>query len=118
MLAALAEFMPECSWTEPKGGFYTWVTVPDGVNTKTMLPRATTALVAYVSGVAFYADGQGARQMRLSFCYPTPERITEGVRRLSGVLRKEIELVALFGPHRPGRPGQDEDVLNPAPDVA
>ncbi|MDR2453383.1 MAG: PLP-dependent aminotransferase family protein [Bifidobacteriaceae bacterium] len=118
MLAALAEFMPECSWTEPKGGFYTWVTVPDGVNTKTMLPRATTALVAYVSGVAFYADGQGAGQMRLSFCYPTPERIKEGVRRLSGVLSKEIELVALFGPHGPSGAGDGEDVLNPAPDVA
>jgi DNA-binding transcriptional MocR family regulator len=115
MLAALAEFMPECSWTEPRGGFYTWVTVPEGINTKTMLPRATTALVAYVAGVAFYADGQGARQMRLSFCYPTPERIKEGVRRLAGVLDKEVELVSLFGPHGPGG---GEDVQNPAPDLA
>ncbi|MDR3106826.1 MAG: PLP-dependent aminotransferase family protein [Bifidobacteriaceae bacterium] len=115
MLASLAEFMPECAWTKPSGGFYTWVTVPEGVNTKTMLPRATTALVAYVSGTAFYADGQGSRQMRLSFCYPTPERIREGVRRLSGVLTKELELVALFGPHGPGPAAA---VVNPAPDVA
>jgi DNA-binding transcriptional MocR family regulator len=116
MLSALAEHMPECTWTVPEGGFYTWVTVPEGINTKTMLPRATTELVAYVSGVAFYADGQGSRQMRLSFCYPTPERIREGVRRLSGVLAKEIELVQLFGPHG-DEPGRD-DVLNPAPDLA
>jgi DNA-binding transcriptional MocR family regulator len=115
MLASLAEFMPECSWNEPTGGFYTWVTVPEGINTKSMLPRATTALVAYVAGVAFYADGQGARQMRLSFCYPTPERIREGVRRLATVLANEAELVALFGPH--GASG-GEDVRNPAPDVA
>jgi DNA-binding transcriptional MocR family regulator len=116
MLAALAEFMPECSWTVPRGGFYTWVTVPEGINTKSMLPRATTELVAYVSGVAFYADGQGAGQMRLSFCYPTPERIKEGVRRLAGVLAKEIELVELFGPQGPD--GAVEDVRNPAPDLA
>jgi DNA-binding transcriptional MocR family regulator len=115
MLDALAEFMPDCAWTTPEGGFYTWVTVPDGVNTKTMLPRATTALVAYVSGTAFYADGQGSSQMRLSFCYPTPERIREGVRRLGGVLTKELELVALFGPHGPE---PTADVVNPAPDVA
>jgi DNA-binding transcriptional MocR family regulator len=115
MLAALAEYMPECSWTVPRGGFYTWVSVPDGINTKTMLPRATTALVAYVSGTAFYADGQGSGQMRLSFCYPTPERIREGVRRLGGVLAQEIELVNLFGPQG-GR--NAEDVQNPAPDLA
>ncbi|MDR2378464.1 MAG: PLP-dependent aminotransferase family protein [Bifidobacteriaceae bacterium] len=120
MLSALAEFLPECSWTKPAGGFYTWVSVPEGVNTKTMLPRATTALVAYVSGTAFYADGQGERQMRLSFCYPTPERIREGVRRLGGVLTKELELVALFGPHGPGPDvtGPAADVTGPAPDVA
>jgi DNA-binding transcriptional MocR family regulator len=116
MLAALAESMPECSWTTPKGGFYTWVSVPEGINTKAMLPRATTALVAYVSGVAFYADGQGSGQMRLSFCYPTPERIREGVRRLAGVLAKEIELVELFGPHGPE--SAEDDVRSPAPDLA
>ncbi|MDR1635273.1 MAG: PLP-dependent aminotransferase family protein [Bifidobacteriaceae bacterium] len=122
MLASLKEFMPECSWTTPQGGFYTWVTVPEGVNTKTMLPRATTALVAYVSGTAFYADDQGSRQMRLSFCYPTSERIREGVRRLSGVLAKEIELAALFGQTAASGAapshGSAADVTNPAPDVA
>jgi DNA-binding transcriptional MocR family regulator len=117
MLGALQEHMPECSWTKPAGGFYTWVTVPEGINTKAMLPRATTALVAYVSGVAFYADGQGGRQMRLSFCYPTPERIREGVRRLAGVLAKEIELIELFGPHGRELSGEG-DVQAPAPDLA
>jgi DNA-binding transcriptional MocR family regulator len=115
MLSALAEHMPQCGWTVPRGGFYTWVSVPEGINTKAMLPRATTALVAYVSGVAFYADGQGTRQMRLSFCYPTEERIAEGVRRLSTVLAKEVELIDLFGPHG-GRGGGD--VQSPAPDLA
>ncbi|MDR1393410.1 MAG: PLP-dependent aminotransferase family protein [Bifidobacteriaceae bacterium] len=114
MTTSLAEHMAECSWTNPRGGFYTWVTVPEGINTKAMLPRATTELVAYVSGVAFFADGQGSRQMRLSFCYPTPERIREGVRRLSGVLARETELVALFGPQGDGA---GEAVRNPAPDI-
>lgn len=81
----------------PKGGFYTWVKVPDGINTKEMLPRAVTELVAYVPGTAFYADGQGASYMRLSYCYPTPEFIREGVRRLSIVLNREVELLELFG---------------------
>jgi hypothetical protein len=39
--------------------------------------------------------------MRLSFCYPTPERITEGVRRLAAVLEGELELQRTFGSVRP-----------------
>ena len=50
-----------------------------------MLPRAVTARVAYVPGTAFYADGFGSRHMRLSYCFPTPERIIEGTRRLGEV---------------------------------
>ncbi|QPK94138.1 PLP-dependent aminotransferase family protein [Actinomyces sp. zg-332] len=97
MLQALADYMPNCTWTVPKGGFYTWVKVPEGINTKEMLPRAVTELVAYVPGTAFYADGQGTSYMRLAYCYPTPEFIREGVRRLSVVLNREVELVELFG---------------------
>ena len=104
MIEALSEHIPEASWTVPDGGFYTWVKLPHGLDAQAMLPRAITALVAYVSGTAFYADGQGADHMRLSFCYPTPERIREGVRRLAGVVAAESELVQLFGSggHRAG----------------
>ena len=66
-----------------------------------MLPRAVTQRVAYVPGTAFYADGFGSRQMRLSFCYPTSARITEGVRRLATVLEGELELQRTFGNVRP-----------------
>jgi DNA-binding transcriptional MocR family regulator len=115
MVNALADHLPQCSWNIPQGGFYTWVKLPDGIDARVMLPRATTALVAYVSGSAFYADGQGTDHMRLSFCYPTPERIREGVQRLAGVVRREAELVGLFGPQA----GQgDNEVQNPAPDLA
>ncbi|MFC7403908.1 PLP-dependent aminotransferase family protein [Georgenia alba] len=115
MLSALAEFLPEASWTVPDGGFYTWVKLPDGLDAQAMLPRAVTNLVAYVSGTAFYADGQGHDHVRLSFCYPTPERIREGVRRLADVVRAEAELVRMFGTApQPSRPG--ETVEFPSPD--
>ncbi|GAA1377713.1 aminotransferase-like domain-containing protein [Streptomyces beijiangensis] len=91
MLAALERYMPPgCTWTVPDGGFYVWVTVPEGVDTKAMLPRAVAARVAYASGSGFYADKSGGRRLRLSYCYPTPERIREGVRRLAAVLESEL----------------------------
>jgi 2-aminoadipate transaminase len=115
MVSALAEHMPDSSWTVPDGGFYTWVRLPDGLDSKAMLPRAVTARVAYVPGTAFFADGQGADHMRLSFCFPTPERIREGVRRLAGVVSGEKELVDLFG----SPPIEPEDTIQaPAPDLA
>lgn len=97
MITALQEYLPEASWNVPQGGFYTWVELPSGLDSQSMLPRAVTELVAYVPGTAFFADGGGGSHMRLSFCYPTPERITEGVRRLARVVHKESELVQMFG---------------------
>jgi len=115
MVGALAEHLPEASWNVPDGGFYTWVRLPDGLDAKDMLPRAVTARVAYVPGTAFYYDGAGADHMRLSFCYPTPERIREGVRRLAGVVAGERELVELFGTSA-SDPG--DVVQAPGPDIA
>lgn len=85
------------TWTEPKGGFYSWVTLPEGFDATAMLPRAVNALVAYVPGTGFYAHKTGERNLRLSFCYPEPSRIQEGVRRLGEVIRQEIELRDTFG---------------------
>jgi 2-aminoadipate transaminase len=97
-LSALTDLMPEgVSWTQPEGGFYVWVTLPPGVDAKAMLPRAVTARVAYVPGTGFYSDGFGSSSLRLSYCYPTPERIREGVKRFAGVLQEEMELRAAFG---------------------
>ena len=57
MLEALAHYLPPgCRWTHPAGGFYVWLTVPEGLDTKAMLPRAVTQRVAYVPGTAFYAE--------------------------------------------------------------
>jgi 2-aminoadipate transaminase len=98
MLSALETHLPDgFTWNIPDGGFYVWLNVPEGIDTKAMLPRAVTARVAYASGTGFYADGFGSRQLRLSYCYPTPERITEGVRRLAGVLEAELDVMRTFG---------------------
>ncbi|MDX6297387.1 MAG: 2-aminoadipate transaminase [Nocardioidaceae bacterium] len=106
LLRALDEYLPTASWTVPDGGFYVWVTLPDHLDATAMLPRAVGERVAYVPGTAFFADGGGRNQMRLSYCHPTPERLVEGVRRLAGVVEAERELQAMFGstsaPRRPG----------------
>lgn len=116
MLGALESLMPEgCQWTRPGGGFFVWLTLPEGLDAKAMAPRAISSRVAFVPGTAFFADGGGKRQMRLSYCYPPPDRIREGVRRLAGVVEQELELRDTFGAASPPeREGPDA----PGPDLA
>ena len=96
MLGALAEQLPTLSWTVPNGGFYVWLTLPSHLDSKAMLPRAVKELVAYTPGTAFYADGNGRNAMRLSFCYPSPDFIREGIRRLATVINGELTLLNEF----------------------
>ncbi len=93
MLESLdAHFPKSATWTKPGGGFYVWVTLPPEIDTTALMPKAIVAKVAYVPGTAFYADGFGSWSMRLAYCYPTPERIREGVKALGGVIKTEMEM--------------------------
>jgi DNA-binding transcriptional MocR family regulator len=105
LLEALHDLAPHgTSWTHPTGGLFIWATLPEGLDSKAMMPRAIAARVAYVPGTGFYADGTGRSNMRLNFSFSAPERLREGVRRLSGVMEQELEMRAVFGasaaPHR------------------
>ncbi len=93
MLEAIEECFPEhAQWTNPAGGFYVWVTLPEWFDTRAMLAAAVERRVAYVPGTAFYPDGRGKNQMRLAFCYPTQDRIREGIARLGSLLEDEEQL--------------------------
>jgi 2-aminoadipate transaminase len=98
LLSALEDLMPAgTTWTRPTGGLFVWATLPEGLDSKAMMPRAIAARVAYVPGTGFYADGTGRGNMRLNFSFSAPERLREGVRRLSGVMEQELAMRAVFG---------------------
>jgi len=78
------------TWPRPKGGFFLWVTLPSGVDAASMITRAINEGVVYVTGEAFYVNGEGHDTLRLSFSAPTPERIEAGVQRLAATLRGEL----------------------------
>jgi len=115
MLESLDQLMPDgCTWTRPAGGFFVWLTLPEGLDAKAMAPRAIAERVAYVPGTGFYADGTGHRHMRLSYCFPEPHRIREGIRRLATVVEQEIRLRDTFGG---AVGGGSTGVQAPGPDV-
>lgn len=118
LLSSLAASMPPgTTWTRPGGGFYSWVTLPHDLDATAMLPRAVAALVAYVPGTGFFADGQGRSSLRLSYCFPEPDRIREGVRRLAGVVEEELELARTFGPAGTSTPPPTPGPAGPTPDL-
>lgn len=99
MLAALEEYFPkEATWTHPEGGFFVWVTLPEYVDTGSMLAEALEAGVTYVPGDSFYpaGSGLGKNSMRINFSFESPENITEAIRRLSEVIEERLELYRVF----------------------
>lgn len=93
MVDALSEFWPDgCKWTDPEGGLFLWVRVPESIDTNVFLKEtALKEKVAYVPGVHFYPNTDGGHHaMRLNFSYSQPEVIVEGIKRLGTALKKEL----------------------------
>ena len=91
MQAALREELQgRLTWEPPKGGFFLWVTLPDGVNDEALLARALDERLVFVIGSAFYVDGTGHNRVRLSFSAPTADRIREGARRLAAAMQPSL----------------------------
>ncbi|MBO1269536.1 aminotransferase-like domain-containing protein [Arthrobacter cavernae] len=98
LLAALDEHMPAgLNWTRPDGGFFVWVTLPEGVDTYPLLKKAIDAGVVFIPGAAFSPADGPSNKLRLAFSAVPPDTIAEGVRRLAPVLTEAIEAGASRG---------------------
>jgi 2-aminoadipate transaminase len=89
---ALAAHMPDgTTWTTPRGGFYVWLTAPDGADTVALSAAARDRNVAYVPGRPFYPGDAGAAQIRLAYSRVADHLIDEGIRRIGEVLKTGLE---------------------------
>jgi 2-aminoadipate transaminase len=87
MLAALERSMPDgVEWTTPQGGFFSWLTLPDGSDGDDLARRAADNGVAVVPGTLFFPDGRGGANVRLSFSMVDEAVIDEGVERLAALV--------------------------------
>ncbi len=88
MLAAMPQTMPPgTTWTEPEGGMFLWVTLPEGYDATARLARAMTEGVAYVPGAQFHASRAEPRTLRMCYVTYEPPVIAEGMRRLGRAMR-------------------------------
>ncbi len=87
METALRSHFPEGSqWTTPRGGYFFWVGLPDGIDTTDALPLAVEQGVPYVRGADFFAAEGGRSSMRLAFSACATDQIDEGIARLGALL--------------------------------
>jgi DNA-binding transcriptional MocR family regulator len=92
MLAALRRHAPVgVTWTEPAGGLFIWVTLPDGADTAPLLEKTIERNVAFVPGTAFFADGSGKNTMRLSYSLLSEEVMEGGIRTLCGIIKEYLQ---------------------------
>src|SRR3954464_10147745 len=86
LLQALSAHMPDgVAWTTPRGGFFSWVTLP--CDATELARSAADEGVAAVPGALFFADGRGVENLRLSFSMVDEGLIPVGIERLAGLLR-------------------------------
>jgi DNA-binding transcriptional MocR family regulator len=91
MLESLDEEMSELAyWTQPAGGLFVWVTLPQEIDTWDLFKEAVQHKVAYIPGSAFAVEGGYHNTMRLNFSNVSPEKIQEGVGRLAKVIRSRL----------------------------
>ena len=84
-------FPPEAKFTDPDGGLFTWVELPDYVNTRDLAAIALENNVAFVPGSGFFPNGGNNCCMRLNYSCMPDERIVEGVHRLAEVIKAALK---------------------------
>ena len=89
LLAALEREMPDgVTWTQPEGGFFLWVSLPEGYSSDDLLALAVEEGVGFLPGSCFFPEPAPHRGFRLSYPSPDAETIAEGVRRLGVATRR------------------------------
>jgi 2-aminoadipate transaminase len=79
---SLEKHLPEARFTPPQGGYFMWVTLPEGSDVDAIFSAAQERGVAIVKGTDFLLEG-GRNTLRLAYSGVTVDQIDEGVRRLA-----------------------------------
>jgi len=91
MVNAFHKYMPEgVKWTEPEGGLFLFVTLPEHINAEELFKVAINENVAFVPGTVFYCNGEGKNTLRINFSFMSEEMNIEGSRRLANAIKQMI----------------------------
>ncbi|MBI9068869.1 MAG: PLP-dependent aminotransferase family protein [Salinivirgaceae bacterium] len=91
MLDGFRKHMPkEVTWTEPEGGLFLFVTLPEYLNAQELFFKAIEKKVAFVVGNVFFCNGKGQNTLRLNFSFVNDDKNMEGVQKLAETIEEAI----------------------------
>jgi DNA-binding transcriptional MocR family regulator len=91
MLEALSRHMPAgTTWTTPEGGFFVWVTLPDGLDTAGLAVQARERGVDFLSGRQCWVSEKGDNTLRLSFSFARDDQIDRGIAIVGEIVKGEL----------------------------
>jgi 2-aminoadipate transaminase len=90
MVEAVNRYLPASVIVNvPQGGLFMWLRLPEGMSAERLLPLACEEGMAFTPGCRFFPNEcSGDNFMRLNFAAQTPDKITEGIRRLGKAIRR------------------------------
>ena len=85
------EFPPEAKFTHPNGGLFTWVELPEYINTNEMAKQCLARNVAYVPGDGFFPDAGHNNCIRLNYSCMPEDKIEQGMTILGQVIKENLK---------------------------
>ncbi|GAA4062834.1 PLP-dependent aminotransferase family protein [Amphibacillus indicireducens] len=94
MVAMIEKYFPkEIKSTQPEGGMFLWVTLPEGMSSLELFDLAAKENVAFVPGDPFYVNGENVNTLRLNYTNSSEAMIEEGIKRLAKVIKQMLNHV-------------------------
>ncbi len=89
MINSMDKYFPKnIKYTRPKGGMFTWVTLPEGKSSTELFNKAIKKNVAFVPGDPFYVNCSDVNTLRLNYTNADTQTIKEGIKRLAEALKE------------------------------
>lgn len=91
-ISAIENYFPKTiQYTQPEGGLFIWVELPEKINATDLLQKSLKRHVAFVSGESFYAEQPKYNTMRLNFSCMDEEKINAGFKILGELIMEELK---------------------------
>jgi 2-aminoadipate transaminase len=93
MINAIKKNFPEgVGYTEPEGGMFLWITLPEGISSMELFDLAIKHKVAFVPGNPFYTyDVKSTNNLRLNFSCVDEKMIEVGMQRLAMAITELLQ---------------------------
>ena len=92
MMKTMEETFPkEAKFTHPDGGLFTWVELPEYIDTRKMALQCLEKKVAYVPGGSFFPNGGHENCFRMNYSCMPDDKIVEGVKAIAEVIKANLK---------------------------